>query len=124
MAAAGSRVASGTGSSSEGGFECELWPGDALFVPSWWWHEVDTTPEPEHLEGAPLGGEVRGGQGGGDPWSLAVNIWFEPFFVKEGGYGCAGCPLRRNPADRTADSTANRTADSRDGGYAAPDRTE
>lgn len=69
------------------GYECELEKGDMIFVPSWWWHEVDTTTESEPTSTSELGPAVD--------WSAAVNFWFEPYFVKT--YGCATCELRENP---------------------------
>ena len=59
-----------------------------LFVPSWWWHQVDTSAEPEQVE-PDSGLELAG-------WSAAFNFWFEPLYVK--GYACASCELQRNPA--------------------------
>jgi Cupin-like domain len=64
--------------------ECVLNAGDMLFVPSWWWHSVDTTPETD--------------SSGKPAWSAALNFWFEPLYVKD--YACADCKLRRNPAYR------------------------
>ena len=69
------------------GYECTVEKGDMIFVPSWWWHQVDTTPEEELTP-------VDGSEGNVD-WSAAVNFWFEPYFVK--GYGCATCELKVNP---------------------------
>ena len=63
---------------------------DALFIPSWWWHAVDTTPEPAQDPEE----EGQAGVGVG-AWSAALNLWFEPFYVKS--YGCAVCERRAIP---------------------------
>ena len=39
---------------------CEVTPGDILFVPSFWWHEVYSSPDVD------------------DGWNLAVNWWYHP----------------------------------------------
>jgi len=39
---------------------CEVAPGDLLFVPSFWWHEVYSSPDVD------------------DGWNLAVNWWYHP----------------------------------------------
>ena len=69
------------------GYECELERGDMIFVPSWWWHQVETATEPE-----PTTTTEPGFTAG---WAAAVNFWFEPHFVK--AYGCATCELKENP---------------------------
>ncbi|KAL5473204.1 hypothetical protein EMCRGX_G027656 [Ephydatia muelleri] len=56
--------------------ECTLRPGDALFMPAFWWHEVQSYPDPlEHR-------------------NLAVNFWYEPLLTKE--FPCAECRLNFN----------------------------
>lgn len=70
------------------GYECELERGDMIFVPSWWWHQVETATEPEPATTAEAPGFTA-------EWSAAVNFWFEPYFVK--AYGCATCELQENP---------------------------
>ena len=37
---------------------CDVGPGDVLFVPSYWWHEVFSRPDEQ------------------DGWNLAVNWWY------------------------------------------------
>jgi hypothetical protein len=64
---------------------CEVRAGEMLFVPSWWWHQVETEPEPQ---------PQQGGGGGLSGFSAAINFWYEPYFTKP--YACAGCKLRRN----------------------------
>jgi hypothetical protein len=84
------------------GYECTLEKGDMIFVPSWWWHEVATSterelPDPDARAEAAGAGADRGMGGGvGVDWSVAVNFWFEPYWVKP--YGCATCKLQRNTA--------------------------
>lgn len=51
------------------GVRCSVGPGDSLFLPSFWWHEVQSSPE--------------------DGRNCAVNSWFEPFWDKE--FPCAEC---------------------------------
>ncbi|EDV23297.1 uncharacterized protein TRIADDRAFT_58435 [Trichoplax adhaerens] len=46
-------------------YVCEISPGDALFMPAFWWHEVQSFPDKK---------EKR---------NLAVNFWYEPFFTRE-----------------------------------------
>jgi hypothetical protein len=43
------------------GFNCTLRAGDALYIPSYWWHEVLTYDDEEHK-------------------SLGINYFFEPYF--------------------------------------------
>lgn len=38
--------------------QCSLRPGDVLFMPAFWWHEVRSQPDPEHRR------------------NLAVNFWY------------------------------------------------
>eukprot|EP00049_Salpingoeca_infusionum_P016098 m.324128 g.324128 ORF g.324128 m.324128 type:complete len:519 (+) comp16008_c0_seq4:132-1688(+) len=52
---------------------CHVQEGDALFLPSFWWHEVVSAPNTK---------EHR---------NLAVNYWFQPIFEKE--YPCPTCPF-------------------------------
>ncbi|KAJ9456945.1 JmjC domain-containing protein E [Diplonema papillatum] len=54
---------------------CEVGPGDVLYLPAFWWHEVASQ---------------------GDPFTLATNMWFTPFFTKD--FPCASCRLRLNDA--------------------------
>ncbi|XP_057291218.1 bifunctional peptidase and (3S)-lysyl hydroxylase JMJD7-like [Hydractinia symbiolongicarpus] len=60
--------------------ECYLNEGDVLYMPSFWWHEVQSYPNPT---------EKR---------NLAVNFWYYPFLTKE--FPCAGCKLDVNPLYR------------------------
>ena len=62
-------------------YHCTVRPGDALFMPSFFWHEVDT--EADERTGT----------------SLAVNAWFKPIFDKD--FPCASC---RPYASRTYDA--------------------
>lgn len=55
---------------------CTIHPGDVLYMPAFWWHEVRSTPDLQ---------EAR---------NMAVNYWYEPFFTKE--FPCAECKLDVN----------------------------
>ncbi|KAK6191959.1 hypothetical protein SNE40_003525 [Patella caerulea] len=56
---------------------CTIDAGDVLFIPAFWWHEVQSYPsKSEHR-------------------NLAVNFWYEPFLTKE--FPCQDCPLDINP---------------------------
>jgi jumonji domain-containing protein 7 len=62
----------------------EMDPGDMLFVPSYWWHEVVSTPgtiQNFNLEGTLADSYVH--------LNVAINHWFDPLFLKE--YPCAVC---------------------------------
>ncbi|XP_052064918.1 uncharacterized protein LOC127704761 [Mytilus californianus] len=59
---------------------CTLNEGDVLFMPSFWWHEVQSVPNRK---------EKR---------NLAVNYWYEPFLTKE--FPCPTCKLDVNPKYR------------------------
>jgi jumonji domain-containing protein 7 len=55
---------------------CSIHPGDALFMPAFWWHEVQSEPDAH------------------DHRNLAVNEWYEPIWSKE--FPCATCPRSFN----------------------------
>ncbi|XP_001626527.2 bifunctional peptidase and (3S)-lysyl hydroxylase Jmjd7 [Nematostella vectensis] len=57
---------------------CTINEGEVLFMPSFWWHEVQSYPS--HI----------------NPRNLAVNFWYEPFFSKD--YPCESCKLEVNPS--------------------------
>ncbi|KAL5006392.1 hypothetical protein ScPMuIL_015198 [Solemya velum] len=59
---------------------CTISEGEVLFMPSFWWHEVQSYPSQK---------EAR---------NLAVNFWYEPFLTKE--FPCPECPLDINPKYR------------------------
>eukprot|EP00051_Salpingoeca_urceolata_P000343 m.33649 g.33649 ORF g.33649 m.33649 type:complete len:556 (+) comp10471_c0_seq2:56-1723(+) len=56
---------------------CNLEPGDILYMPAFWWHEVVSSPDRVERR------------------NLAVNFWYTPFFNKE--FPCAECSLDVNP---------------------------
>jgi jumonji domain-containing protein 7 len=56
--------------------ECILKPGDVLFMPSFWWHEVQSYPDHNQHR------------------NLAVNFWYKPLLTKE--FPCPGCRLEFN----------------------------
>ena len=56
--------------------DCNVRETDALYLPSFWWHEVVSAPNRD------------------DSVNLAVNFWYHPFRTKE--FPCAKCPLELN----------------------------
>jgi len=60
--------------------DCHLKEGDVLYMPAFWWHEVQSYPNSD---------EHR---------NLAVNFWYEPFLQKE--FPCVDCKLDVNPIYR------------------------
>ena len=56
--------------------DCQLNEGDVLYMPAFWWHEVQSFPNTL---------EKR---------NLAVNFWYEPFLTKE--FPCPECKLDVN----------------------------
>ncbi|XP_045175485.2 jmjC domain-containing protein D-like [Mercenaria mercenaria] len=59
---------------------CTIDEGDVLFMPAFWWHEVQSYPNKEQGR------------------NLAVNFWYEPFLQKE--FPCQECRLDVNPKYR------------------------
>lgn len=55
---------------------CDVQPGEALFLPSFHWHEVRSSPDDQGR-------------------NTAVNMWFDPFWTKE--FPCADCRMELNP---------------------------
>lgn len=72
--------------------ECTVDAGAALFVPSFWWHEVRSTPGPAR--------SFRRGRGPENRLrvNVAVNFWFAPLFDKE--FPCSTCRKTFNPKYR------------------------
>lgn len=96
-------------------------PGDCLYLPAFWWHEVESTVEPEHASlhainanrrleqqhtatcgtehacdthrdpGAPGSGAGHAADGS-SRLVLAVNFWYAPLLQKD--HPCSGCSLR------------------------------
>lgn len=56
---------------------CTIDEGDVLFMPAFWWHEVQSFPSKTRKR------------------NLAVNYWYEPFLTKE--FPCRECKLEVNP---------------------------
>lgn len=56
---------------------CTIHEGDVLFMPSFWWHEVQSYPDKTTKR------------------NLAVNYWYEPFLTKE--FPCRDCDIDVNP---------------------------
>ena len=56
---------------------CVVSEGEGLYLPSFWWHEVQSAPGAEGV-------------------NTAANLWYEPFYTRE--YPCAECELHVNPS--------------------------
>lgn len=82
--------------------DCTVREGEALYVPSFFWHEVASTPsEPRSSYRRSSGGDVDvDGDGSiGDGWdglrlNVAINYWFAPLFTKD--FPCAECRKKFN----------------------------
>ncbi|RUS81923.1 hypothetical protein EGW08_010309 [Elysia chlorotica] len=57
--------------------KCSIKEGEVLFMPAFWWHEVQSTPNISQHR------------------NLAVNFWYKPFLTKE--FPCPECKLDVNP---------------------------
>lgn len=65
------------GGSGGGVIEVELQPGELLFVPAWWWHQVETTPTADAIESDEDTEEDDADEVAvAEPWSVAVNWWY------------------------------------------------
>ena len=73
------------GNSTLAHMECRVNANEALFVPSYWWHEVASSPGHE---------DVPGGGSSSIPYNFAVNVWWAPLFEKE--FPCPSCSKRPN----------------------------
>jgi len=56
---------------------CTVTAGDAIYLPSFWWHEVRSKPD-------------------ADQRNIAVNYWFKPVLDKE--FPCRECRVHPSPA--------------------------
>ena len=56
---------------------CTINEGEALFMPAFWWHEVQSSPNSCTNR------------------NLAINFWYEPFLTKN--FPCPECKLKVNP---------------------------
>jgi len=55
---------------------CTIGPGEMLYLPSFWWHEVKSSPDKLHR-------------------NIAVNYWYTPYLDKQ--FPCPSCRLFVNP---------------------------
>jgi len=73
----------------DGVYVCVAEPGQAVWLPSFWWHEVISeagTEIHEHEDGSNADADLA--------FSAAVNYWFEPLLTKE--FPCSDCDLSLN----------------------------
>ena len=61
------------------GYEVVLCPGEVLFLPAWWWHEVETLPAEEPPPSPPSSqpSSKPSSQLPSQPLTVSVNFWFE-----------------------------------------------
>ncbi|CAE7581388.1 unnamed protein product [Symbiodinium microadriaticum] len=100
--------------------DCVVEKGDALWVPSFWWHEVKSYPgDTNAYRTDPLSPEADAADkddlsrnvitsGSLYPLNIAVNFWFAPLYDKE--FPCASCKkskLNQKYADVLRDLTAS-----------------
>lgn len=77
--------------------DCTVRSGEALFVPSFYWHEVTSTPGTTAGEsGFCSSSEVNRAD---VEYNLAVNHWITPLYAKE--FPCATCRKYINPTYRS-----------------------
>lgn len=60
--------------------DCEVRAGEVLYLPSYWWHEVSSSPGHTHFDPV-LQKDVA--------INLAVNYWFDPLYKKD--FPCSTC---------------------------------
>ena len=75
---------------------CTVTAGQALFVPSFWWHEVTSAPSKEAYMFSGLSDPDAATGAGEDALklNLAVNYWFAPLYDKP--FPCAECVKKFN----------------------------
>jgi peptidyl-lysine (3S)-dioxygenase / protease len=71
----------------KGAMKCKIRPGNCLFLPAFWWHEVESTVE----DGFASIHEHGKANTGDDSLVLAVNFWYEPFIKKH--FPCPTCRM-------------------------------
>lgn len=69
--------------------DCKVDKGDALWVPSYWWHEVQSYPSLNTESGKDRCTNSSISCRDTFPLNVAVNFWFEPLYKKE--FPCASC---------------------------------
>lgn len=78
---------------------CVAEPGEAVWLPSYWWHEVLSEPgtaipfQTLHDAGR-YSAKLKGINGSERAFSAAVNFWFEPFHTKN--FPCPKCRFELN----------------------------
>lgn len=70
--------------------DCVVKSGQAIFVPSFYWHEVTSSPSKPIQFDSEEDLEIS--------YNLAVNHWFAPLYDKE--FPCATCRKKLNPVYR------------------------
>ena len=66
---------------------CKIFPGDVLYLPAFWWHEVQSRPSTSPASASTPASSASAR-------NMAVNFWYQPFLDKE--FPCAECPLDVN----------------------------
>jgi hypothetical protein len=71
--------------------DCRVDKGDAIWVPSYWWHEVQSYPSSNISNGGDVSSARTSGLNSRQnyPLNIAVNFWFAPLYEKE--FPCATC---------------------------------
>ena len=82
---------------------CQVKAGDALYIPSFWWHEVQSStqrrrkPLSDNDSIASTVVAVATIPLAEAQLNIAVNYWYKPFFRKE--FPCPECKMKVNLAD-------------------------
>jgi jumonji domain-containing protein 7 len=82
--------------------ECSVPAGSAIFVPSFWWHEVESHPGESLKLTKSVWPELVGNEDENASvdisLNVAVNFWFDPLFTKE--FPCSTCRKHLNSVYR------------------------
>ena len=73
---------------------CTVRAGETLYIPSWWWHEVASTPAAAN---AMPTAHASDGDVADAATHVSLNFWWSPAWTKP--FPCAACELRLNVDD-------------------------